>query len=180
MAVTGAALDRAHRLRRLRSAIRDELTDLDRIAVDSSRYATAFAEKLPDDLECRGLAALLHDFYTGLERIFQAIADEIDGGVPGTGQWHRLLLRQMALDVEQVRPAVLEKSIAVRVEDYLRFRHLFRNLYGHRLDWERMRPLLGELAAAHSAVRANLQRFEAFLDTVIVELEHTDQPEERE
>lgn len=155
--------------------IRDEVAELERVVADVQRYAPAFADRQPDILEARGLATLMHDHYTGLERIFAAVASEFDGGAPSSGQWHRQLLRQMTLDVPSVRPPVLDKATGERVDDYLRFRHRFRNLYGHRLDWRRMQPLLRDLPAVHAAVTADLQRFEAFLDSLSSGLERSEQ-----
>ena len=49
-------------------------------------------------------ALSLHGFYSGSERLFEAIARRIDGTVPQSSTWHRDLLRQMLLDVPSVRP----------------------------------------------------------------------------
>lgn len=48
------------------------------------------------------IALNLHSFYTGVERIFEAIARRIDYWKPIGEQWHRQLLNQMSLDIPQV------------------------------------------------------------------------------
>jgi len=52
------------------------------------------------------------------------------------------------------------------LDEYLRFRHLFRNAYGFELDWTRIRPLLQRLGPLHAAVTTALQRFCDALETL--------------
>ena len=40
----------------------------------------------------RAKASILHDFYNACERIFEAIAREVNGGLPDSQQWHKKLL----------------------------------------------------------------------------------------
>ena len=54
------------------------------------------------------------------------------------------------------------------LEEFLRFRHLFRNLYGFELEWSRVQSLLKALPAAWNAIEADLDRFLVFLDSVAV------------
>lgn len=54
------------------------------------------------------------------------------------------------------------------LDEFLRFRHLFRNLYGFELEWSRVQSLLKALPTAWNAVEADIDRFLAFLDTAAV------------
>lgn len=88
----------------------------------------------------------MHDFYTEIERIFEKVAPELNGGVPAGPAWHRDLLDSMSLDLPGVRPPVLSGATAAALAEYLRFRHLYRNLYGFELDWARLAPLVAGVA----------------------------------
>ena len=45
------------------------------------------------DMDYLGTIALnLHGFYSGAERIFRDIANDIDGSLPTSSDWHRRLL----------------------------------------------------------------------------------------
>ena len=90
------------------------------------------------------MASVLHDFYSGVERVFERIAVELDGELPRGGDWHSQLLNRMEEEVEGVRPRVLTSDLAERLRPFLRFRHLFRNIYGGQLRWERSTELLAE------------------------------------
>ena len=65
----------------------------------------------------------LHDFYTGLERIFHQIAAMVDGSMSTAREWHRDLLRQMSTDLPHTRPPVLSAETTKMLDEYLSFRH---------------------------------------------------------
>ena len=87
----------------------------------------------PTTLELRGIGSILHDFYTGIERLIEHIASELDGEIPVGADWHVQLLGRMTSEIESVRPAVLSSDLADALRPYLRFRHLFRNIYRHSI-----------------------------------------------
>lgn len=93
------------------------------------------------------MALNLHSFYSGLERLFELIALEFDGGLLGGDAWHTELLRQIALDVPDVRPPVLQPNTATQLDEYRKFRHRIRNIYATNLDPDRMAPLVIGLPA---------------------------------
>jgi hypothetical protein len=88
-------------------------------------------------LRIRACASILHDFYSGIEKMFINIARETDRTVPGGEGWHRELLEQMTLDIPDMRPAVIGTELAAQLQQYLSFRQRFRNLYGYELEWGR-------------------------------------------
>ncbi|BAS27338.1 ribonuclease toxin HepT-like protein [Limnochorda pilosa] len=157
----------SQRLRRLKEEIRAELAELEEVVRTGDELTRGMGVAVPDELRRRGLATFLQDFYTGCERIFQRIAEEFDGGAPSSSDWHRRLLNQMARTVEGFRPAVLSEPATQTLDEYLRFRHLFRNLYGRHLDWERMRPLLAALPGAFRTVRGEIESFFRFIDRLV-------------
>ena len=69
-----------------------ELATLQRVADDYQRVPA----EIPEWIRLRTRGSLLHDFYTGIERAFCRIAQELNGGLPNTEHWHRDLLQDMA------------------------------------------------------------------------------------
>ena len=138
--------------RRLAAEIENELGRLDRLAEET---ASAPRDDSPFGLRARG--SILHDFYSGIERVFQRIAEELNGGVPQSGQWHRQLLTDMSLPIPDLRPAPINAALAEELGDFLRFRHLFRNTYGWELRADRIRRLEDRMPGVkdqfHSQVR---------------------------
>lgn len=111
----------------------------------------------------RARGSIIHDFYTGVERIFVRIADELNGGVPSGRNWHRQLLRDMTIPIENLRPAVISTKTADRLSDFLGFRHLFRNIYGSLLEPDRLAPLQESLEKTFADLVADLTKFTDWL-----------------
>ena len=77
----------------------------------------------------------------------------------------------MTLNIEGMRPALLDRPISLRIEELLKFRHVFRNIYKSPLV-----PAKVEFAnqAAHDLAEDFTvchERFLGFLQTLIVELD---------
>jgi hypothetical protein len=99
------------RYRALRERIADEISQLQH-ARDAELRHWQRAQRGSDDADAyiNSVALNLHSLYSGLERIFELIAVELDGGALGGADWHTELLRQMTLDLTPVRPPVLSKD----------------------------------------------------------------------
>ena len=65
----------------------------------------------------------------------------------------------MTLDIPDVRPAVIDAALAEELGAFLRFRHVFRNVYGSLLQAERMRPLEERLPDVLAAFRRQVRAF---------------------
>ncbi len=145
--------------------IRQELADMERVM---ARVESALSAA-QDHSEGRGFyldsAALnLHDFYTGIERAMRHIAATIDGSVPAGPEWHRDLLCQMRLALPEVRPPVLSDEAVQALDEYLRFRHVVRNIYAFEFDLPQVSRLVGRLRPTFEQVRVEFLAFADFLD----------------
>lgn len=151
----------------LAGRIRKELDDLARL-VSRSKRAVTTARKNPQDadLYMDSASLNLHDVYSGFERVFKQITATVDGNVPGGAEWHRELLEQMSLDLPKVRPPVLTSDSVERLDEYLRFRHVVRNVYTFSFDPERIGRLVEELETVFEQVRQELLAFANFLEKV--------------
>ena len=69
----------------------------------------------------------------------------------------------MALDIPAVRPAVIDTDLAGTLEEYLRFRHVFRNVYGAVLSAGRMCSLEARVPATLEAFRNQIRSFLAWM-----------------
>lgn len=91
---------------------------------------------------------------------------EIDGNMPSGEEWHKRLLDRMAVEVEDLRPPVIDSALKEQLSEYLRFRHLFRHIYGFELNWDRCRPLVQKLPEINRELSDSLDRFEDFLQEI--------------
>jgi hypothetical protein len=151
----------------LAGRIRQDVADLDRVVERVERAVKALGQQAEEhDLFLDSAALNLHDFYTGLERVFTLVASGIDQSVPSGTDWHRELLRQMTVAVAGIRPAVISAELAGDVDEFLRFRHVVRHIYSFDLDAERVQRLTIRLRPTFEAVQAALVDFATFLDGV--------------
>jgi hypothetical protein len=151
----------------LQQRIRQEMADIEACVSIIAKHWTIVDETDSDKTAyAYSVAFNLHSFYAGIERIFELIANEIDGGVMGGESWHNNLLRQMAVDLPSVRPAVLTTETAETLAEYLRFRHLVRNIYAFRLDVTRMAHLAQEIGEVWANLRQELNQFADYLQAL--------------
>ena len=135
--------------------------------VRAERALTQARQRPEDqDLYLDSAALNLHDFYTGLERIFHQIAAMVDGSMSTAREWHRDLLRQMSTDLPHTRPPVLSAETTKMLDEYLSFRHVVRNIYAFEFDWERIERLIRRLRPAYEQVETELLSFADFLERV--------------
>lgn len=133
------------------------------IVEEAGRKARDFSCSSPTAFDLRGIGSLLHDFYTAVEDVFEVIAGRVNGSIPEGDTWHKELLLKMAIPIPDLRPAVISQDLRWHLDEYLRFRHVFRNVYGHLLDWKRIRPLLEGVETVHGQFQEEIDRFRAFL-----------------
>jgi len=74
------------------------------------------------DAYLNSVAFNLHSLYSGLERVFELVAIELDGGPLGRENRHVELLRQMVLDLPETRPPALENNTSIQLDEYRKFR----------------------------------------------------------
>lgn len=148
----------------LASRIKQEVVEL-RLVIARAVRASGNAQKGGDDsdLYIDAAALNLHDFYTGLERIFQLIAVTVDRSPPTGQEWHRDLLRQMCVDIPAVRPPVLSKETCTVLDEFMRFRHVVRNVYAFQLNGERIGQLVEDGQALIHKIESELETFSIFL-----------------
>ncbi len=81
------------------------------------------------------IATDLVDIYSGIERIFERIANEVDGHLQRGSRWHKNLLEQMTRQRPE-RPPVISENTALQLDKLLNFRHKVNNIYKKELVYE--------------------------------------------
>jgi predicted nucleotidyltransferase len=142
----------------LKFEIENEFRHLERVV----ERLTGFLQRTPaepDEIQVQGGGKYLHDFYNGVERIFERIAVRLDEDLPAGTNWHTLLLQRMSQPFGSRRPAVIDRPLEVGLSEYLRFRHLFRDTYGHDPEWKPIRELSEALPEVLADLRAQVTDF---------------------
>ena len=110
----------------------------------------------------RALAADLAEVYTGLEKIFEQIAKNIDKHIPSGSRWHNELLTQMRKSRPERPPVVTERSYR-RLRRFLRFRHIVRNIYGDELIYTEAEKQAKEVRKLYTDISEELDTFVIYL-----------------
>lgn len=124
---------------------------------------------LADNFMLRAVASVLLDYYTAAENIFKEVAKAIDGKVPEGQDWHKELLVQMKLNIPGIRPPVLSRDTFSQLDEYRRFRHLVRHLYGFNLLPEKVESLLKSLPGINESLKKDLNNFCREMKNLIIE-----------
>ena len=150
-------------LLRLADELAAELHDFLTIRVEIKEAQSRITTQEPDSFELRAIGSILHDVYQNAENILQRIAKAIDQKQPVGEEWHRALLSQMTKPLTKTRPEVIQPETSTLLDEYRKFRHIFRNIYGFRLDWTQMKPLLDNAEYTIDLFATDIERFIAFL-----------------
>ena len=149
----------------LAQEIRNELKNIERVVEHTSKVWTQGKKAAVDqDVYVESAALNLQSFYTGLERVFQLIAERVDQDVPSGRQWHTDLLTQVTLDLPGLRPPVITKVTRNSLDDYRSFRHRIRNIYTYHIDSQKVEVLVVQLPEVYATIKKDIEQFLIFLD----------------
>ena len=122
------------------------------------------AERSGDTYYLDRVALNLHGFYSGLERVFEVIAVNLDGKKPEGENWHQELLKQLSEETPGMRPAVISDSVYVRLNEYRGFRHVVRNIYTYNFEPVKIQKLVEGMPGLFSQLRQELTAFADFIE----------------
>jgi hypothetical protein len=108
------------------------------------------------------VAYRLHNLYVAFENIFRNISTAFENHLD-SASWHRQLLQRMRLDLTPLRPAVIDPEAYERLDEMLRFRHVFRTMYGSELDSLRLQVVLRKALELKGLYRPQMESFLGFL-----------------
>ena len=109
------------------------------------------------------IAKNLVDCYRGMENIFRRIALDVDLRIPDGSRWHKELLTQMAEPQGERQPVISGATFEI-LEELLEFRHVFNNIYGEELVYERTERNANQVGKLFNALSKELDVFIAYLE----------------
>ena len=146
-------------------AVKNQL-GLEELAMVREQFKTLVsttAEATIGVIETAAACAMLHSFYTEIEKILKLIAREWDGQAPSSDSWHKDLLNQMSERTAK-RPAVVSPALVEVLSEFLAFRHLFRGASIVLMRWEKLAPLIAKVDQTYDRARVEIEAFMRFIE----------------
>ena len=103
-------------------------------------------------LELSGTAALIHNFYNGIENVLKQVVAHKGNVLPAGASWHRDLIA-LAVKIN-----VISEQTAEQLKGYLAFRHFFSHAYSFDLEKERIVPLVENVPEVLSNFRNDIEK----------------------
>ena len=139
-----------------------QISQIDRQFDEFGDYFDKMDYETPNIEQVTVMASILHSFYTGVENIFGMIAKRIDNFTPTSNRSHQELLDYMLTKTSN-REAVIDEDTYFILNEYLKFRHVFRHGYSFQLKWEKMKNLAENLLNTWDTVKEHLVNFTSSL-----------------
>jgi uncharacterized protein YutE (UPF0331/DUF86 family) len=104
------------------------------------------------NLELAGLAALIHNFYNGVENILKLLVNAVGKKLPDGPSWHQDLINTA------IANDIISESTARKLRQYLAFRHFFSHGYSFELDPKRMSNLVKDIRPTFDCFKKEINK----------------------
>ncbi len=154
---------------RLVAALNADLKMLEELQKKNLRAWNRVRQGSDEELDWASLGYTIHNIYNLLENYFIRISKDFENSLDPLS-WHKDLVEHMTLEIEGVRPALLTRTLARKIDELRAFRHVFRNVYQSELDPKRVEIVQQDLGETLELFRKAHARFAAQLRKIAAKL----------
>ncbi len=119
----------------------------------AQQLRTIHSHRAWDEIETHAAASTLHSIYTGMERCLVLVLKLQAYPVPDGSHWHQEVLERSH------ECGALDENLRDRLQEYLAFRHMYRNAYGFMLDSELVAPLINRVDSLENDFERSIRSF---------------------
>lgn len=124
----------------------------------------------PDEFDYIALAYTITNLYNIMENYFLRIAKHFENNI-NQYDWHKDLVKRMTLEIDKIRPALLNSSDLPLIDELRAFRHVFRHIYQRELDIEKLKMVDSKTTLAVKIFKDAHAKFMMALESLISEIE---------
>lgn len=111
------------------------------------------------------LSQVFVDFYTCVETFLFRVSQEFENNLR-EDQWHKDLLQKMALNIPDIRPAILGTETMFMLTEILMFRHFRRYYFDYNYDWDKLTLIEHKYNKVYPLLVEDINRLILFLKEI--------------
>jgi hypothetical protein len=158
--------DQVNGIRVLIGELSKDLLTMDTLVAENRQARERIEAGAQGSLDIAALGYTIHNLYCLMENCFLRVAKTFENHIDGDS-WHRDLVRRMSIEVEGVRPALLDDETAAAIDELRAFRHVFRNVYQNPLKPKKVLELQETVPGTVQAFAQRCTEFIARLRNII-------------
>ncbi|UCE05090.1 MAG: hypothetical protein JSW07_15920 [bacterium] len=129
----------------LREEIEIEFEHLETIVNEILKLREELAERNPTIRDITVTGAFLAQFYNGIENILKRFYKYMGVSLQRSYDWYITIFKAFCDPPYNKMPLLFSKNLESKLVPFRKFRHVFHHGYGFQLDWERMKPGIGQI-----------------------------------
>ena len=122
------------------SELENDIEILDGLVGKYNRVNDKIKHIDPDEFDWASLGYAIHNIYNLLENYFLRVSKFFENELDHEF-WHKELVNRMTIEIKDIRPRLLDRKSAEKINELRAFRHIFRYIYQSELDIKKLQDL---------------------------------------